>query len=320
MFDPTRDKLDRDFDESMRMFEKALVGPVDPIEPLQPAKVLIAIDGSSQDAAVVEAASLCQKRFTSKILILDGREAGEGEELSNEGIQQGSAIEGAELLSKGEGATYDRIIEAVQKYEPDLVIVPCPFGRDFESIGADSTGTVIDVMLTRCTAPLLIIRRPDQTFSTALNEVSLIVSAECDAESLAAAWALGLAAEGGSISLDVVAEKEQLENLQKVLEVIAPGTEVKPEDLSQALADSHTSLHAGLQKASYDAGISYKLVPKAAETAPPLLSEESQPQLIVMPNEVDDTFVHGFVHDRIRRSPHPVLVVSTHVPKQANDA
>ena len=52
----------------------------------------------------------------------------------------------------------------------------------------------------------------------------------------------------------------------------------------------------------------------AGEVAPPNPLSESSKMLLVMPLEVDDRFEQGFVQDRIRRSPHPVLVVPGHVP------
>ena len=61
-------------------------------------------------------------------------------------------------------------------------------------------------------------------------------------------------------------------------------------------------------------GMSYQLRPIAGEVAPPNPLSESSKMLLVMPLEVDDRFEQGFVHDRIRRSPHPVLVVPGHVP------
>ena len=307
MFDPTEDKLDRDIDESMRMFEKALVPAGDPIQPRQPDRVLLALDGSSQDQAVVAAGHTLQKRFDAKIFVLDARDGENEAELQS--INAATAIKGAELLSQTEGASYDQILAAVDSHNADLVIVPCPFGRDFEAIGADSAGTVIDVLVSRCPSAMLVVRNPAQKLESALREISLIVATECESEPLAAAWAFGLVASGGTVSLDVVTNQEQFENLKQILSVISPEKELEPGELSKALTDSHTQLHAQMQKLAFDAGIAYSLVPQADEMAPPVLGEDAKQLLIVLPLEVEDRFVQGFVHDRIRRSPHSVLLV-----------
>ncbi|MEZ6087678.1 MAG: universal stress protein [Pirellulaceae bacterium] len=311
MFDPTEDKLDRDFDESMRMFEKAMVPIAEPIEPKQPARVLIAIDGSSQDAAIIEAATTLQKRFDATLLVLDARET-DDEEAASPSIDSLLAIANSERLAKSSGTSYDQILAAIESRQPDLVVLPCPFGRDFQSIGAESIGTVVDVILSRSPVPLLIIRSTDQPLATACKQVAMVVSSECDAEPLAAGWALGLSSESASISLEVVMDREQLENLQAILEVLVPERTLEPEQLNTALAESHSRLHVAMQKAAQEAGLSYRLVPKATQTAPPLAGQEAVPQLIVLAYEIDDHFVHGFIMDRIRRSPHPVLVASTH--------
>ena len=55
--------------------------------------------------------------------------------------------------------------------------------------------------------------------------------------------------------------------------------------------------------------MTYQLRPQAGESAPPNLQTESRKMLLVLPLEIDDRFGQGFVQDRIRRSPHPVLIV-----------
>ena len=68
-----------------------------------------------------------------------------------------------------------------------------------------------------------------------------------------------------------------------------------------------------MAKTASESGINYSLRPQAGETAPPNPLRDDTKMLIVMPLEVDDRFGQGFVQDRIRRSPHPVLVVPGHV-------
>ena len=62
-------------------------------------------------------------------------------------------------------------------------------------------------------------------------------------------------------------------------------------------------------------GMSYELHPIAGEVAPPNSLDATKKLLMVLPLEVDDRFGQVFVLDRIRRSPHPILIVSGHVPE-----
>ena len=65
-------------------------------------------------------------------------------------------------------------------------------------------------------------------------------------------------------------------------------------------------------------GLTYQLRPIAGELAPPNPMRESSKMMLVIPLEVDDRFEQGFAQDRIRRSPHPVLVVPGHVSEDAS--
>jgi hypothetical protein len=69
-----------------------------------------------------------------------------------------------------------------------------------------------------------------------------------------------------------------------------------------------------MAKTASSLGMTYQLRPIAGEVAPPNPLNESKKMLLVVPLEVDDRFEQGFVQDRIRRSPHPILVVLGHVP------
>lgn len=68
-----------------------------------------------------------------------------------------------------------------------------------------------------------------------------------------------------------------------------------------------------MAKTAEDLGVRYHLMPQPGETAPPNPLSDTHKQMLVLPLEVDDRFTQGFVIDRIRRSPHPVLIVAGHV-------
>ena len=311
---PSRD-LDREVDQSMRMFEKSKVGPAAAITPATPQRVLLALDGSPQDDTAAEAARYLQARFGNQTLVLDARDGSSDEQQDLAG-QIAESIDGSVALPRGEGDSYDRILAAVGQHESDLLIVPCPFGREFEQVGADSAGTVIDVMLARCPVAMLVIRRGDQLLSDATGNLSMIVGAECDVETRAAAWIFGLAAPNASVALNLVIEKEQFQNIRSIVEALSPETQLQPEQFGDALTKTHHAIHSAMAKTAAEMDIHYSLRPQAGEVAPPNPLEDSSKMMLVLPLEVDDRFGQGFVQDRIRRSPHPVLVVPGHVKPQ----
>ncbi len=160
---------------------------------------------------------------------------------------------------------------------------------------------------------MLVIRRTDQSLRDCVAAISVVVGSECDVELRAAAWAFGLAREHAVVTLNLVVEKEDYENIRSIVEALQPGATLDPEQFRAALTKAHQSLHSAMAKTAAAHTMTYHLRPQAGEVAPPNPLHDSALQLLVLPLEVDDRFGQGFVQDRIRRSPHPVLVVPAHV-------
>ncbi len=267
------------------------------------------LDGSPQDQTSVAAARHLRESFNTETLVLDAREVREDE------IAAGviDSVSGSRPIEGSPGDAYDVILAALETHAVDLLVLPCPFGRDFDKVGTDSAGTVIDVLLSRCPCPMLVIRRGDQTLDRCVQTVSVVVGGECDVEAKAASWAFGLSADDATVTLNLVVEKEQYENIRSIVEALGDGRTLDPESFAQALTKTHQSIHGAMAKTAAQIGRSYHLRPQAGEVAPPNPLQNQDTTLLVMPLEVDDRFGQGFVQDRIRRSPHPVLVVPSHV-------
>ena len=311
MTDTEPSDLDREVDASMRMFERSKVGDAPALTPIKPARVMLVLDGSTQDASAIDTVRYLRETFNVETVILDGRP-------SPEPTLPASVVEsvsGSRPIESAAGDAYDSILAALKTHSVDLVVLPCPFGRDFDKVGSDSAGTVIDVMLSRCPVPMLVIRRPDQSLAECTREISVVIGGECDVEAVAAAWAFGLSTAGGTVTLNLVVEKEQYENIRSIVEALGEDSHLDVEEFSAAMAKTHQSIHGAMAKTARELGRTYHLRPQAGEVAPPNPLANQDKTLLVMPLEVDDRYGQGFVHDRIRRSPHPVLVVPSHVPQ-----
>lgn len=305
MFEPTEHEVDDDLRKSIQMFQRSKVGEVPAIEPLRPKKLLLALDGSSQDETSIELArQLCQ-RFEPSLDVVDAREQiGE-----NSLAEKTAAVLDARALAKPAGESFDQILGAIASSECDLAIVPCPFGRDLETVGTDSTGTVIDVLLARSPVPLLIVRQPYPQEETPFEKVIMLLIGENEAASLAAQWAAGLVAPAGSVGLLLVLEEEVIENVQALFRSLDANTEVTPDMLSDAMEQSYLVLHRGLQKAAEKHGFQSVFAVRR-EADGPLAELQGQHPLLVLALERRDHGSQGHVHDRIRHSPHPLLVVA----------
>ncbi|MDA7874280.1 universal stress protein [Rhodopirellula sp.] len=307
-------ELDREVDASMRMFEKAQVGPAASLTPIKPSRILVVLDGSSQDENTLASANFLREQFNTETLVLDARD-GKAEQDEDLAVTLATQVSGGRPIQRQDGDAYDVILAALKDHAVDLLLTPCPFGRSFENVGIDSAGTVMDVLLSRCPIPMIVMRRDDQQLCDCVQQIEMVVGSECEVESKAAAWSFGLASTSAKINLNLVLEKEHFENIRSIIEAIQPEAQIDTEQFSAALTKTHHALHGAMAKTAAALGMSYELHPIAGEVAPPNSLDATKKLLMVLPLEVDDRFGQGFVQDRIRRSPHPILIVSGHVPE-----
>ncbi|MEM9827792.1 MAG: universal stress protein [Planctomycetota bacterium] len=312
MLDSSGEKeLGRDVDDAMRLFEQSKTIGDGHINPVRPSRVLLVLDGSNQDDASIVAAAHFRERFNTETLVLDGRR--QMDDHADPLPDVGQRISGSRPVSETDSEPHDRILSAVNRHDVDLVVLPCPLGRSIDELGAASVGTATDVLLSRLSVPMLIIRQAEKDFVASTSHVAVVVGSECDVTARAAGWALGLVRPSGRVSLNLVIEKEQFENMRSIVRSMDPASEMDVREFSDALTKAHQSLHRGLTEAAKQRSIEYEMLPQAGGDSPPGIAWADRQVLIVLPIEVDDRFAQGFVHDRIRRSAHPVLVVPGHV-------
>lgn len=303
MMKPTRRDLDRAVADSMELFSRARVSAVPAIEPRVPTHLLLAVDNSSQDATAMAMARQICDRFACQLTVVDAREKAESYELAGEVAKR----LGGQTLPKMTGYSYEQILAAADHTACDLLIVPCPYGRDLESVGPSSAGTVIDVLLARSPVPLLVIRDPYEPEEGLFRKMFMVLTAENEAAPLAATSAIGLLGPKGTLELELVLEKEMHENIHALMQSIAPEVEVSEDSLSQALATAHMRLHRGLQKAATEFGFSYRLNLQLESESSSI--EKDVRSLLVLALERSDHASLGSVQGRIQLSSHPVLVI-----------
>ena len=309
MFDPTKHDFDDAIRRSMDAFERARIGEVAATEPRFPKKVLLVVDGSSQDQmGQVVASGLC-RRFGCSLEVIDAREREKEDDLA------GSMADllGATAIRIRTGDSHEQILAAIPDSQPDLVIVPCPFGRDLERIGADSTGTVIDVLLARAPVPLLVIRNVYPLEEHIFQRVLIVLTGENEAAPAASRWATGLTAPDGRLELQLVLTRETFENVRELMRSMESEVEVTADQLTQALKRSHIRLHRALQLSAEKQGFRYRLDVRrehSEHTVPGEAGGGKQHRLLVLASEKADLTSQGHVRDQIRRSSDCVLVVA----------
>ena len=308
MAERSRPELDRAVEDSMNLFNRARVSAAAALSPRRPRKVLLALDGSSQDPSGVVILEQFHKRFDCELVVVDARETVQSDRLA----QEIASSLGAVAAPKTPGDSFEQILAAVDHSKCDLLVTPSPYGRDLESVGPSSVGTVIDVLLARSPTPILVIRKPHEPRGELFRKVLMVLTAENEAAPAAAAWAAGLIAPRGVFQLVLVLEREMYENIHALMHSIAPEVDVTAESLSQALAQTHMRLHRSLQKTAAEVGFEYKLELRLESEAGSLASEDDgMRSLTVLALERSDHASQGVVQGRIRLSTNPVLVACT---------
>lgn len=304
MVEPTKREVDEALSSSMQMFERVQLGEVAPLEPRKVERILLALDGSSQDATAAQVAAALGKRFAAEVSVLalcDDCDAA--------AVRAVQAIGSAAILTPGDGDAFDEILAAAEAADADLLLAPCPFGRDFEQIGPDSAGTVVDVLIARSKVPVLVVREPHQFAEVPFRRAALSLVGENAAAVDAAAWASTLVAPGGHFELLLVLEEEFHQNVARLLE-IAEKSEPTSEELSSALKKTHVRLHRRLQMSAAAAGFDYSLsVQPEAEARAYLRQDFSALSLIVVALERPHHISQGYASHAVRHSRQPVLVV-----------
>jgi len=311
MFEPTEHKLDNDLSDSMRIFQRSQIGPVSPLEPRSPKHLLLALDGSEQDALGIALSRSLRERLQCAISVLDARET-----IGESNLARGIAEElGGEAIPEQEGDSYEQILNAAEICKCDMIVVPCPFGRNLEKVGPDSVGTVIDVLLNRSPVPLLVVRKPYELVTPPFDHALLVIVTENETEVPAAAFAAGLLTPGGSFEMLLLLEHEMVENFNKLMEAMEPDAEYTEEQLTAALQQSHIRLHRSLQQSQETHDFQYQThVYRADEpVVDKLLGDAAHPLIAVGLERKDHTSI-GHVQQRIRQSIQPVLVVFGSVP------
>ena len=140
----------------MGLFNRAKVGVVPATEPIRPQSVLLALDGSGQDAFGIAIADQYQRQYNCQLAVVDARESAIKDALADSVAQQLRAS----VARPADDESFQQILAAVESTQCDLLITPSPYGRDLEVIGPDSAGTVIDVLLARSPVPVLVVRQP----------------------------------------------------------------------------------------------------------------------------------------------------------------
>lgn len=305
------DFSDRDIDVTVSQFEAAASAhPVD-LPQLEIGRILLALDGSNQDRAVLDLGRAIAARLGSGVLLTYAYEEVEAPEKDSYLAEQARGFAGKQpsIAQARAGRAYARILELVRAHGCDLIALPSPYLEDFRDLGRASVGSTTDILLHRRAAPLLIVRKPAETVRDRLEHIVLPLNLLSSRGAEAAAWALQLVPPGGTIHLLAVVDEEMLDAVRHL-----PGEPFRAADLDETMLAGLGKPHlAGLvavvQRRAAEIGVQCRVtVRHGALVATVAEFANAEPHLVIVGCS-DESSAFQQALALVRASTNPVLAV-----------
>lgn len=269
-------------DEDVGMFEAATHCPVVELPIPEIRTIVLALDGSNQDSTTRGYAEQVAARTGAKIETLTG---------------PGKAAE---------------ILQAIERHHADLLVVDVPYGQDFDELGCDSLGSVVDVLLVKSKIPVLCVRavQEEASIQAGLNSVIVPIAIADEQVARALGWAFGLSGKDGRIDIVAVADGDVLSEAGHY----AKGLAKLPPDasqLSRALLTEIGGVVAAAQKRGHDEGRTVHVETRVGKFVPLTLAElHGRPHVIIwgITRDHSSPAFHRAV-DLLLASTGPVLMV-----------
>ena len=306
---------DGDLNSSINDFEAALTAKRIDLQPPEMSAILVAIDGSNQSEMTIGIGAELARRTQAVLhlasITVGAVDPGRDTVLEQHVVRLTEAGLSAKAVARPDPSlpAYTQITRLAASVGADLIIVPAPFLEDFDELGADSVGVTLDKLMTQ-PLPLLVVRQPRAVPAESLNPILFALSVYVQENPLAAAWALRIIGDGGTIQIVAVVD-------DAILGVAAGligehnAADLDLDHYAGLDQPATAGLIAAIHRSSLQRGVQCQvvvqpgdLVGRVAELA------EGQQRLIVTGCDTDPGSVsYRNVQALIRRAKDPVLVV-----------
>ena len=277
--------------------------------------ILAVIDGSNQSAMTVGLAAAVAER-SGALLHLAHVHAGPADPARDALVGELAERSGAGgvqvriVPSAPDGRPpHERITALAADLDADLLVVPAPFLEAFEELGSDSVGVTLDKLMTQ-SRPLLVVREPRDEPRESLRPVLLPITVHLQENPLAAAWALRIVGEGGTLRLVSVVGDEVLDAAADLIGEHDAG-ELDLEHLAGLDRPETAGLVAEVHRQAQVRGLGCRVSVRHGDLVAEVMAiaEEGQ-RLIVTGCDTDPaSSSYRRVQAIVRRAKDPVLVV-----------
>ncbi len=311
------DFSNRDIDATMSRFEAAVTATQLDVPQLDVRRVLLALDGSNQDRAVLNLSRAVITRLGCPVLLTYAYEqpiidAEKDRYLAEQAAALASGgIETAHARIESGGRAFQQILTLAKARACGLLVLSSPYLEDFQDLGRASVGTTTDVLLHQRAAPMLIVRKPAESVRDRLENIVLPLNLVSAQSVDAVAWALKLVPEGGMIHLLAVVDEEMLDAVRHLLGQSFQARDIDDATLAGLGRSDMAGFVAAMQSRAAEANIDCRVsvrqgpaVPTTAEFA------NAEPCLLIIGCGSDcASRDYQWTLALIRESINPVLVV-----------
>jgi|GEM_PF-6550183 len=242
------------FNEDVGLFEAATHPVVLDFSPPPLKSIVIALDGSDRDATVREYANQLAKQSGARVDTLQGG-SGSGDILSGVAVQHA-----------------------------DLLIVPVPFGQNYQELGSDSLGSVADQLLLKSSCPVLCVRQAQDASSVqaSLKSVLIPVAVADELVPQALGWGFQITPKGGRLDLIAVADRQVLSEAGHLMTDSRSPGQLNSNELSRALLRDIGGIVGAAQKRGVAEDRTIHVETRVGKFVPLTLAElHGKPHLII---------------------------------------
>lgn len=304
-----------DVSESVHAFEAAVSATKTALRIPKIERILVAIDGSNQDDTTVGIAAGIARTHGASMHVVYAPEsdAQPHDDLLDDrvGALSESGVTAHAIRTDHTRRSFDQILDAADQTHVHLIVVDAPYLDDYESLGKASIGTNLQMLMTKASVPLLVVREPIEEPTECLSHVLLGITLHRIENAPAAEWAMALLKGGDELRILAVVDREAVGSMS-----LDPGEELDlvdadPEFIAGLRGPSIAGLIAAIQRNASEQSLGCRVSVRTGEVVPTMSDFANHITRIVVAACPRDPAHAAYqrVEGLIRASKNPVLVV-----------
>lgn len=298
-----------DIDATINQFEAPASAQLMEVPKPAVRRMLLALDRSNQDRAVLDLGGAVAAQLGCPVLVTYAYEQGAADADNDRYLaERAAALKATHARAPGGGRAFRQILELTKSHGRNLVAFPSPYLEDFEDVGGSSLGTTTDVLIHRCSTPLLVVRKPAEAVRDRLERVVLPLNILSE-RWIEAAWALAPA--DGAIHLLGVMDEEMLDAVRHLVGQSFRAAEVDEATLAGLGRPDIAGFVAAVQRRASEGGIDCRVTVRHGPLIQTVAAFANEAPCLLVVGCGDDCAASDYQTTLaiLRESRNPVLIV-----------